>query len=92
MRINVIRNLTFLPVGIDEGKRDTITIFYEFPSIMELDNSILMQKQVRDNSEDLRSEFLDLKNWEEQMKRKEQEILSEREGGQVLSQIENDEK
>lgn len=58
---------------------------------MELDNSILMQKQVRDNSEDLRSEFLDLKNWEEQMKRKEQEILSEREGGQVLSQTENDE-
>lgn len=55
---------------------------------MELDNSILMQKQVRDNSEDLRSEFLDLKNWEEQMKRKEQEILSEREGEQVLSQIE----
>lgn len=55
---------------------------------MELDNSILMQKQVRDNSEDLQSEFLDLKNWEEQMKRKEQEILNEREGGQVLSQIE----
>ncbi|XP_018401543.1 PREDICTED: RNA polymerase II-associated protein 3 isoform X2 [Cyphomyrmex costatus] len=44
---------------------------------MEHDNSILMQKQVRDNSEDLRSEFLDLKNWEEQIKRKEQEILNE---------------
>jgi len=47
---------------------------------MELDKSILMQKQVKDNSEDLRSEFLDLKNWEEQMKRKEQELLNERTG------------
>lgn len=53
---------------------------------MELDKSILMQKQVKDNSEDLRSEFLDLKNWEEQMKRKEQELLNERTGmnGQVF--------
>lgn len=55
---------------------------------MDLDNSILMQKQVRDNSEDLQSEFLDLKNWEEQMKRKEQEILNERKG-QVCSQTSN---
>lgn len=55
---------------------------------MELDKSILMQKQVRDNSEDLQSEFLDLKNWEEQMKRKEQEILNER-NEQVFLQIEN---
>lgn len=47
---------------------------------MELDKSILMQKQVKDNSEDLRSEFLDLKNWEKQMKRKEQELLNERAG------------
>lgn len=43
-----------------------------------------MQKQVRDNSEDLQNEFLDLKNWEEQMKRKEQEILSERNNGQQI--------
>lgn len=52
---------------------------------MELDKSILMQKQVKHNSEDLRSEFLDLKNWEEQMKRKEQELLNER-VGQVFLQ------
>lgn len=45
---------------------------------MELDKSILVQKQVKDNSEDLQSEFLDLINWEEQMKRKEKELLSER--------------
>lgn len=43
---------------------------------MELDKSILIQKQVKDNSEDLQSEFLDLKIWEEQMKRKEKELLS----------------
>lgn len=54
---------------------------------MELDSSVLLQKQVRDNSEDLQSEFLDLKNWEEQMKRKEQEILNER-SGQVFSRRE----
>lgn len=47
---------------------------------MELDKSILMQKQVKDNSEDLQTEFLDLKNWEEQMKRKEQELLNEHTG------------
>ncbi|XP_011637752.1 RNA polymerase II-associated protein 3 [Pogonomyrmex barbatus] len=54
---------------------------------MALDNSILMQKQVRDNSEDLLSEFLDLKNWEEQMKRKEKEILSERNGQPIIPPI-----
>ncbi|XP_011065015.1 PREDICTED: RNA polymerase II-associated protein 3 [Acromyrmex echinatior] len=54
---------------------------------MERDNSILMQKQVRDNSEDLQSEFLDLKNWEEQMKRKEQEMLNERNGQQVIPPV-----
>jgi len=54
---------------------------------MDLDNSILMQKQVRDNSEDLQSEFLDLKNWEEQMKRKEQEILNERNGQQTIPPV-----
>ena len=47
---------------------------------MELDESIMMQKQVKDNSEDLQSEFLDLKNWEEQMKRKERELLNQRTG------------
>jgi len=46
-----------------------------------------MQKQVRDNSEDLQSEFLDLKNWEKQMKQKEQEILNER-NVQVFAEIE----
>ncbi|XP_071570643.1 RNA polymerase II-associated protein 3 isoform X2 [Temnothorax nylanderi] len=54
---------------------------------MALDNSILMQKQVRDNSEDLQSEFLDLKNWEEQMKRKEQGILNERIGQQIIPPV-----
>ncbi|EZA57864.1 hypothetical protein DMN91_003368 [Ooceraea biroi] len=54
---------------------------------MELEKSILLQKQVKDNSEDLQSEFLDLKNWEEQMKRKERELLSERSGQEVLPPI-----
>ncbi|KAL6423103.1 hypothetical protein ACFW04_010534 [Cataglyphis niger] len=54
---------------------------------MELDKSILMQKQVKDNSEDLQTEFLDLKNWEEQMKRKEQELLNEHTGQKVLPPI-----
>ncbi|XP_012538011.2 RNA polymerase II-associated protein 3 [Monomorium pharaonis] len=54
---------------------------------MELDNSILMQKQVRDNSEDLQREFLDLTNWEEQMKRKEQEILSELNGQEIIPPV-----
>ncbi|XP_011687189.1 PREDICTED: RNA polymerase II-associated protein 3 isoform X2 [Wasmannia auropunctata] len=58
---------------------------------MELDNSILMQKQIRDNSEDLQSEFLDMKNWEEQMKRKEQEILSEHNGqDKACKELENE--
>lgn len=43
-----------------------------------MDKSVLLQKQIKDNSEDIRSEFLDLKNWEEQMKRKERELLNER--------------
>jgi uncharacterized protein (DUF3084 family) len=51
---------------------------------MELDKSILLQKQVKNNSEDLQSEFLDLKNWEEQMKQKEKELLNER-NEQVIS-------
>lgn len=52
---------------------------------MELDKSVLMQKQVKDNSEDLQREFLDLKNWEEQMKRKEKELLNERDEHEVFS-------
>ena len=39
-----------------------------------MDNTILLQKQVRDNSSDLQSEFLDMKNWEEQMKKADMEI------------------
>lgn len=42
---------------------------------MEMDKSILLQKQVRDNSSDLQSEFIDLKNWEEEMKRKDSELI-----------------
>lgn len=45
-----------------------------------MDKSILLQKQVKDNSEDLQSEFLDLKNWEEQMKRKDEELRKEASG------------
>ncbi|XP_058799680.1 RNA polymerase II-associated protein 3-like [Phymastichus coffea] len=36
--------------------------------------SILLQKQIRDNSEDLQKEFLDMEAWEEQMKKKDFEI------------------
>lgn len=42
---------------------------------MEHNESIMLQKQVKDNSEDLQSEFLDMKNWEQLMKRKEQELF-----------------
>ena len=42
---------------------------------MEQNKSILLQKQVRDNTEDLQKELLDLKNWEIEMKRKEEELL-----------------
>lgn len=44
---------------------------------MSVDKSILIQKQVKDNSEDLQTEFLDLKNWEKEMKRKDQELLNQ---------------
>lgn len=40
------------------------------------ETSFLLQKQVRDNSEDLQKELLDLKNWEKEMKRKEEELLN----------------
>lgn len=48
-----------------------------------MDKSVLMQKQVRDNAEDLQKEFLDMKNWEEQMKHKDEQLRKEA-GGQVL--------
>lgn len=35
---------------------------------------VLLQKQVRDNAEDLRNYMQDLKNWEADMKRKESEL------------------
>lgn len=69
-----------------ETRYRTLLLFRECLLTMELDKSILTQKQIRDNSEDLQSEFLDLKNWEQQMKRKEQEILNER-NEQVFLQI-----
>lgn len=39
-----------------------------------MENTILLQKQVRDNSEDLRSYLKDLEQWEENMKRKESDL------------------
>lgn len=46
---------------------------------MNEEKSFLLQKQVRDNSEDLQKELLDLKNWEQEMKRKEEELLNSHE-------------
>lgn len=46
---------------------------------MEPSKSILLQKQVRDNSEDLQTEFLDLKNWEQRMKKADAEIRNDAE-------------
>lgn len=43
---------------------------------MDEKTSLLLQKQVRDNSEDLQKELLDLKIWEQEMKRKEEELLN----------------
>lgn len=54
---------------------------------MELEKSIALQKQVRDNADDLRSEFLDMKNWEEQMKKVDNELQNNgntNEQGQVI--------
>ncbi|KAK9297935.1 hypothetical protein QLX08_008473 [Tetragonisca angustula] len=48
-----------------------------------MDKSVLMQKQVRDNAEDLQKEFLDMKNWEEQMKHKDEQLRKEA-GGQIV--------
>lgn len=45
-----------------------------------MDKSILMQKQVKDNAEDLQKEFLDMKNWEEQMRCKDEQLRKEKTG------------
>ncbi|KAK1132728.1 hypothetical protein K0M31_014105 [Melipona bicolor] len=52
-----------------------------------MDKSVLMQKQVRDNAEDLQKEFLDMKNWEEQMKHKDEQLQKEASGQIVLPPI-----
>ncbi|CAK9807855.1 RNA polymerase II-associated protein 3 [Anthophora plagiata] len=52
-----------------------------------MNKSISMQKQVRDNADDLQKEFLDMKNWEEQMKRKEEELRKETSGQTILPPI-----
>lgn len=44
---------------------------------MEVNNSILLQKQVKDNSEDLQSELRGMKNWEKLMKQQEQYLFNE---------------
>jgi hypothetical protein len=44
---------------------------------------VLLQKQVLDNAEDLRSYMQDLKNWEADMKRKESELHTTVSGDQV---------
>ncbi|XP_011296673.1 RNA polymerase II-associated protein 3 [Fopius arisanus] len=41
---------------------------------MEIDKSIALQKQVRDNADTLRNEFVDMKNWEQQMKKADMEL------------------
>ncbi|XP_014488069.1 PREDICTED: RNA polymerase II-associated protein 3 [Dinoponera quadriceps] len=59
---------------------------------MELNQSILLQKQVKDNAENLQSEFLDMKYWEEAMKLKERKLLNERDEPQTLPPIRNKKK
>lgn len=49
-----------------------------------MDKTVLLQKQVRDNSEDLRAYLQDLSKWEEDMKRKESQISSNDSEPQVL--------
>jgi hypothetical protein len=44
---------------------------------------LLLQKQVRDNAEDLRNYMQDLRNWEADMKRKESELQAAASGDQV---------
>ncbi|XP_054010521.1 RNA polymerase II-associated protein 3 isoform X1 [Hylaeus anthracinus] len=52
-----------------------------------MDKSIFMQKQVKDNAEDLQKEFLDMKNWEQQMKSKDEELRKEMYGEASLPPI-----
>nr|XP_033333078.1 RNA polymerase II-associated protein 3-like [Megalopta genalis]XP_033333080.1 RNA polymerase II-associated protein 3-like [Megalopta genalis]XP_033333081.1 RNA polymerase II-associated protein 3-like [Megalopta genalis]XP_033333082.1 RNA polymerase II-associated protein 3-like [Megalopta genalis]XP_033333083.1 RNA polymerase II-associated protein 3-like [Megalopta genalis] len=52
-----------------------------------MDNSLLMQKQVKDNAEDMQKEFFDMKNWEEQMKHKDEELRREASGQTALPPI-----
>lgn len=52
-----------------------------------MDKSILMQKQVKDNAEDLQKEFLDMKNWEEQMRCKDEQLRKEKSGQITLPPI-----
>ncbi|XP_076750206.1 RNA polymerase II-associated protein spaghetti [Xylocopa sonorina] len=42
-----------------------------------MDKSILVQQQVKNNADDLQKEFLDMKNWEKQMKLKDDELKKE---------------
>lgn len=42
-----------------------------------MDNSVLLQKQIRDNSEDLQNFMRDLKHWEKEMKRKDESVKGE---------------
>ncbi|XP_076656881.1 RNA polymerase II-associated protein spaghetti isoform X2 [Halictus rubicundus] len=52
-----------------------------------MDKSLLMQKQVKDNAEDMQKEFLDMKNWEAQMKRKDEELRREASGQPMLPPV-----
>lgn len=54
---------------------------------MSLDRSVLLQKQVKNNSEDLQNEFLDLKNWEAEMKQKDQLLRKESSSQSTLPPI-----
>jgi hypothetical protein len=49
---------------------------------------VLLQKQVRDNAEDLRNYMQELKSWESEMKRKESELLTSASGDQVCVKFE----
>lgn len=51
-----------------------------------MENSVLLQKQIRDNNEDLLNFMRDLKHWEKDMKRKD-EVLKAESSDQVSVQI-----
>jgi hypothetical protein len=53
---------------------------------MEMDKALLIQKQIKENSEDLQKEFFDMEAWEEQMKKKDLEILNLK-NDQVIFQL-----